>query len=76
MAVRVGILQLEQDVDLLALVLDRGDVVEMQDAVLQLAGDHGRRRAAAQADLLGVVDLGAVAFGQHRAQRHRARAAD
>jgi len=40
MAGRVGVLHRQQDVELLALRLDLGEVVEVQDGIVQAAGNE------------------------------------
>jgi hypothetical protein len=74
-AVRIGLLHLQHDVQLLALRLDQGEIVEVEHAEGEPAGEHRGRRVGAERDLLHVVDLHARAGRQHRAQRDRARAA-
>jgi hypothetical protein len=77
MAGRVGVLHRQHDVELLALRLDLGEVVEMQHRVVQPAGDQSGAGAGAKRDLLDIVELHVLAAGRnHRAQRDRAGAVD
>src|SRR5665213_2581843 len=68
MAGRIGVLHRQQDVQLLALVRDLGEVIEMQDSELKPSGEQRRTRARAERDLLDLVDLDLFAAGgEHRA---------